>query len=105
MELLAWKAYKHPDLEIFLWRTAHGQEVDFLLNDCELAIKVKGSDRVHEGDLRYLTVMAEDGVPKKRLILSLGRQPRRLRDRFGRIEVCAWDYFLQALWSGEVLSA
>ena len=98
MELRAYQAYKNPDLPITYWRTSTGQEVDFLLGDKELAIEVKGSARVHEGDGRGLAALAEDGPVKKRLIVCLEKEPRKIRQD---LEICPWRQFVDRLWSGE----
>lgn len=98
MELRAYQAYKNPDLPITYWRTSTGQEVDFLLGDKDLAIEVKGSARVHEGDGRGLAALAEDGPVKKRVIVCLEKEPRKVhRD----LEICPWRLFIDRLWAGD----
>ena len=54
MELIAYQAYKNPELEITYWRTSTGYEVDFILNDMEVAIEVKTAKRIHETDIPFL---------------------------------------------------
>lgn len=98
MELRAYQAYRQPDVPITFWRTSAGQEVDFMLGDKELAIEVKGSARVHEGDVRALTALAEDGPVKHRVIVSLEQAPRTLSRG---IEVLPWQVFLDRLWNGD----
>lgn len=98
MELRAFQAYRSPDLPIAFWRTAAGQEVDFIVGDKHLAVEVKGSARVHDGDERALRVLAEDGPVRHRIIVSLEREARRLP---GGIEVLPWRMFLDRLWDGD----
>ena len=98
MEFKAYQAYRKPDLPVYFWRTSTGQEVDFILGDKELAVEIKGSARVHEGDARALTGLTEDGAVKKRVIVCLEKQPREIA---GGIEVIPWRLFLERLWSGE----
>jgi len=100
MELLAYRAYHAPELDIRYWRTSTGQEVDFLLDDRALAIEVKGSARVHEAELKSLTALGEDGSVKKRLVVSLETHPREVRDHLGPIVILPWRDFLAQLWSG-----
>ncbi len=61
MELMAFRAYRKRDLEVRYWRTSTGREVDFVLNDREIAIEVKTSARVADVALGSLTALAEDG--------------------------------------------
>lgn len=99
MELRAYQAYRAPDLPIAFWRTSTGQEVDFIVGDKELALEIKGSARVHEGDLRALTALLEDGPVKHCLLVCLEKQPRRI----GKIQILPWEMFLRRLWAGEFL--
>jgi len=100
MELRAYQAYRQPDLPITFWRTAAGQEVDFILGDKELAIEIKGSARVHDGDLRSLAALKEDGPVRRCVIVCLEDELRRL---FRGLEVLPWRLFLQRLWAGEFI--
>jgi predicted AAA+ superfamily ATPase len=100
MELKAYQAYRNPELEISFWRTAGGHEVDFILGDKELALEVKAGSRVHEGDTRALAALAEDGPVKRRVIVSLEREPRKFA---GGIEAEPWERFVRRLWAGEYL--
>lgn len=103
MELLAYRAYRAPELDIRYWRTSTGREVDFLLDDQALAIEVKASARVHAAELQSLTALSEDGLVKKRLVVSLETQPREVQDRFGPVSILPWREFLGQLWSGVLL--
>ncbi len=99
MELRAYQVYRAPDLPLTFWRTSTGQEVDFILGDKEAAIEIKGSARVHEGDLRALHALREDGPVKRRIVVCLEKQPRRTE---GGIEILPWRAFLAELWSGKL---
>ena len=100
MELRAYQAYREPEMPIRYWRTSSGQEVDFLLGEREVAIEIK-SGHVHEGDLRGLHALLQDGPVKKAIIVSLEKEPRRVA---GGIEILPWQEFLALLWSGNILS-
>jgi uncharacterized protein len=102
MELLAYQAYRSPDLPVTFWRTAHQQEVDFILGEREVALEVKSSSRVHQGDLKNLTVLGEDAPLRSRLVVCSELQPRKVNDRFGEIEILPWKEFLSRLWEGEI---
>lgn len=101
MELRAYQVYRAPDLPVTFWRTSTGQEVDFILGDKETAIEIKGSGRVHEGDLRALRALKEDGPVKRRIVVCLEKEPRQPG---GGIEILPWRIFLHELWSGKVVA-
>lgn len=103
MELIAYRAYRAPELDIRYWRTSTGREVDFLLDDRALAIEVKASARVHEAELKSLTALSEDGPVKQRIVVSLESHPREVRDRYGPILLLPWREFLQQLWAGALV--
>ena len=98
MELKAYQAYRNPDWPITFWRTSTGREVDFILGDKELAIEIKGSSRIHEGDLGGLQALLEDGPVKKCGLVGLEKQPRQLTKD---IEAIPWQLFVERLWHGE----
>lgn len=100
MEIRAYQAYVNPEMPIHYWRTSSGQEVDFLLGDREVAVKIK-SGKVHEGDLWGLHALLEDGPVKRAILVSMEKEPRRIA---GKIEVLPWQDFLERLWSGRILS-
>jgi len=99
MELMAYKAYRQAEMEIAFWRTSSNQEVDFIINDKELALEIKGSDKVHAGDVKGLKALLEDG-PVKQLVISCEREPRKVHEH---IQVLPWELFLKQLWSGELV--
>ncbi len=100
MELKAYQAYRNPDMPITFWRTSTGREVDFILGEKELAIEIKGSSRVHEGDIRSLQALIEDGPIKKRCLVCMEKQPRNLTNN---IQILPWQMFIEQLWNGELL--
>ena len=99
MELKAYQTYVNRELEIRFWRTAHGQEVDFILEDMAVAIEVKGSARVHDGDLRGLTTLAEEGPVGRRIVVCLEPEPRTVAQG---IEILPWSVFCARLWGGDL---
>ena len=98
MELKAYQAYRNPDLSIAFWRTSTGREVDFILGDKGLAVEIKGSARVHEGDARSLEALLDDGPVRNACIVSLEKQPRKLTKN---IDVIPWQVFLERLWQND----
>jgi predicted AAA+ superfamily ATPase len=100
MELIAYKAYVSPESEIRFWRTATQQEVDFIINDKELAVEIKSSARSDLSDCRHLTALSEDGPVKQRVLVTFDTEPKSFYDKFGLIEVVPWRDFLRRLWDG-----
>ena len=99
MELKAYQAYRNPELEIRYWRTSTGFEVDFILGEMDVAIEVKGSQRVHSNHIRGLRALLEEHSVKRAVIVSLEKHPRKLDPP---LEILPWKVFLEALWSGEL---
>ena len=99
MELKAYQAYRNPELDIRYWRTSTGFEVDFILDDMNVAIEVKGSHRIHSSHTKGLRALLEEHTVKRSVIVSLEKQLRKLDSS---IEVLPWQVFLEELWSGEL---
>ncbi len=99
MELLNYRRYREPDLDLRYWRTSTGMEVDFILGEMLAAVEVKASERVAEGQLGGLRALSEGHTPRRRVVVSLEREPRRLARG---IDVLPWQRFLEELWSGEL---
>ena len=97
MELKAYQAYRNPELDISYWRTSSGFEVDFILGDMNVAIEVKGSEKIHSGHTKGLKALLEEQTIDMAIIVSLEKQPRKLDPS---IEVLPWRVFLETLWSG-----
>lgn len=100
MELMNFRRCRVPELDIRFWRTSTGQEVDFVLGDMEVAIEVKGSERVHDGDLGGLRSLCGEHRVKRSLVVSLERAPRALEPN---IEILPWSVFLAELWGGTLI--
>ncbi len=94
-ELVAHRDYAGGS-PISCWRSASGYEVDFVLGD-HTAVELKAKDTVSTKDLRSLRALAEEGVMKRLLCVSLDRQPRQVDG----IQILPLTQFLQRLWAGE----
>lgn len=99
MEIMAYNRYKEKDFRIRYWRTKAGQEVDFVLGDGEVAIEVKGSQRVGYQDVHGLSAFQEKYKPGKSIVVS--------NERASRIEkgilFLPWRDFLEKLWAGKII--
>ena len=100
MEILGYRRYRAPDLDVRFWRTSTGYEVDFVLGDMAVAIEVKGSARVHDADLRGLRALVASHRPLQAVVVCLETVPRTVRPG---IAVLPWQLFLDRLWSGELV--
>jgi predicted AAA+ superfamily ATPase len=100
MEILAHRSYEELDYNVSFWRTKTGLEVDFVLGRGEVALEVKGSDRVDATDLRPLRAFVEEHRPKMAIVVCTERA-RRVHDG---IQLVPWREFLGMLWSGGIIS-
>jgi predicted AAA+ superfamily ATPase len=101
MELLNFRRYRSPEMEVRYWRTSTGLEVDFVVGDMDVALEVKGSSRVHSGDMRGLRALADSHTVRRSAIVCLEREPRI--DGSG-INVLPWSVFLEQLWGGDLVN-
>ncbi|MBF0387021.1 MAG: ATP-binding protein [Candidatus Omnitrophica bacterium] len=99
MELNAYRSYKERDFEINYWRTKSGIEVDFILNDGQVAIEVKGAARVDGAELTGLKAFIDEYKPQKAIVVSNERESRVAGD----IRIMPWRDFLARLWLGEIV--
>jgi len=99
MELMNFRRYRRPDLDIRFWRTSSGLEVDFVLGDMQTAVEVKGARRVHDGDLGGLRALRSSHRVQHSIVVSLESAPRRLECG---IEILPWAVFLERLWGGDL---
>lgn len=95
-ELIAHRDYEGGPSLTF-WRSASGFEVDFVLGD-HTAVELKAKDTVAARDLRSLRALGEEGILKRRICVSLDRQPRTVEG----IEIVPLTHFLERLQAGEL---
>jgi predicted AAA+ superfamily ATPase len=100
MEILAHRSYEALHYDVNFWRTKSGLEVDFILGGGEVAIEVKGTDRVDPAVLRPLRVFHEEQRPRKAIVVC---NERAARVHEG-IEILPWREFLNRLWAGKIVS-
>jgi predicted AAA+ superfamily ATPase len=100
-ELSAHSAYSNLYYDLAYWRLASGLEVDFIINDMELAIEAKSSAKITSDHLRGLRALTEDHPKvKRRILVSLEKQSRRTEDG---IELMSYKEFVKLLWSNELI--
>lgn len=99
-ELSAYSHYSGSYSELSYWRLASGIEVDFIVNNMEIAIEAKATRKVSASHLKGLRSLSEDhpGI-SKRIVVCLEEKPRTTDDR---IEILPARDFANRLWNGEI---
>ena len=100
-ELSAHRVYSDLYYDLRYWRLASGIEVDFVVNDMELAIETKSSPRIHSDHLRGLREIIKDHPElKRRIVVSLEERARKTEDG---IEIPPYSVFIKQLWAGVII--
>lgn len=98
-ELTTYAAYSESFAELSYWRLSTGAEVDFIVNDMELAVEAKATAKVTDHHLRGVRELARDHAEvRQRVVVSLEDRSRKTGD--GILVVPAGE-FVAALWRGE----
>ena len=100
MELMSYKKYKNPELDIHYWKTTSGFEVDFICGDMHTAIEVKSSNRIHKNHLKGLRALTEEHKVKNKMVVCLEREERLVEKN---IRILPWKIFLEKLWKKNLL--
>lgn len=100
MELAAHRSYHEAGYPIQFWRTKTGLEVDFVLGEGEVAIEVKGANRVDTRDLLPLQTFVEEYRPRQAIVVCNERVERV----HGSIKIKPWRQFLRELWEDKIIS-
>lgn len=103
LELMAYKKMNDKPFDITYWRTKTGLEVDFILDNAEIAIEVKISNRVRKTDLKGLLAFAQEHLTKRLYVVSTEPTARKVVHEDIQITVLPYKDFLQKLWAGELI--
>jgi predicted AAA+ superfamily ATPase len=99
-ELSAHNSYSEAFASLSYWRLASGIEVDFVVNDMQVAIEAKASSKVTADHLRGLRALIQDHPRvKQRVLVCLEPKSRRTED--GILVLPAAD-FCQRLHAGDL---
>jgi len=80
-ELCAHNAYREAFATLAYWRLAGGTEVDFVVNDMQVAIEAKAAGKISSDHLKGLRAVTQDHRRiKKRVVVCLEPKPRRTED-------------------------
>ena len=100
-ELNAYRVYSDLYYDLSYWRLASGIEVDFIINDMELAVEAKSSRKITSDHLRGLREVIKDHPKlKRRIVVSLEERARKTEDG---IEIMPAKAFADHLWSGALI--
>lgn len=97
-ELRAYLSYRNLDLDLCYWRSTTHQEVDVVVGT-ELAIEIKGTERIGERAARGLQALREEKLVRRYMVVS--RDP--VARTFDGIRAVPWQEFLHELWSDALL--
>jgi uncharacterized protein len=98
-EIAAYNAYHEAFARLSYWRLASGIEVDFVLNDVEIAIEAKATAKVTADHLRGLRNLPQDHPEvRHRIVVCLESKSRRTEDG---IRILPAREFCQRLNAGE----
>jgi len=100
MELSAYNSYNELDFGLNFWRTKSGLEVNFILGNGEVAIEVKGTNRVNNKILRGLKAFNDEYKPREALVVCNETEERIC----GEIRIVPYKKFLCDLWAGKILN-
>jgi predicted AAA+ superfamily ATPase len=80
-ELAAYNSYRERFARLSHWRLASGIEVDFVVNDLEVAIEAKATAKVTSDHLKGLRHLAQDHPRvRRRVVVCLEAASRRTED-------------------------
>ena len=100
MELMAYNGLHELDRPIQYWRSKTGLEVDFILDNGQVAIEVKLSPTPDAADLKGLRAFCDDYKPRHAIVVCQAARKRVLEcDNGVVIHILPWQDFLENLWS------
>jgi len=99
-EIRSYSHYTQLFSDFSYWRLTSGAEVDFIVNDMEVAIEAKATGKVNVDHLKWLRELIQEHPRlKKRIVVSLDGKRRKTEDG---IEILPYREFTQRLWAGDL---
>ena len=77
-----------------------GLEVDFFLGQGEVAIEIKGTQRVDKNDLKGLRAFVEEYRPREAMVVCNEKHVRKLVE----IRILPYRQFIHDLWNGLIIN-
>jgi predicted AAA+ superfamily ATPase len=103
-ELRAYLSYTNSRREFSYLRTYAGIEVDFVLDNGDLLIETKISDKIRKDDLRGLNYFAKDFSQARKILVCMEATRRNITQNQVTIEIYPYQEFLKELWAGSLFS-
>jgi uncharacterized protein len=101
-ELTAFNNYAEAFADLSYWRLSSGQEVDFVINDMEVAVEAKAVARIHADHLKGLRALQLDHPHiQRRVVVCLESKARRTEDG---IDILPFSRFSELLWEGALFA-
>jgi len=100
MEIKAFLGLNEIDLPIHYWRAKSGHEVDFILNNGDVAIEVKISPDPNLSSLKGLKAYCDDYQPSYAIVVCQAPRKRVINLGDHRVVMTPWEEFLENLWDG-----
>lgn len=99
-ELKSHSQYAELFYELSHWRLTTGQEVDFIVDDMQIAIEAKSSKHIDNRHLKGLRELTKDYPQvKQRIVVCLENKERVTDDG---IRILPAKLFCEFLWGGEI---
>ncbi len=95
-ELNAYNMYTEAFAEFYYWRLAGGMEVDFIINNMDIAIEAKSAQKITSRHLKGLRSLKVDHPEIKRRIIVCCEKKWRMTD--DEIEIIPAAQFTTMLW-------
>ena len=100
-ELRAHSQYTDKFYDISYWRLENGVEIDFILNDMEVAIECKSSQVIKSDHLKNMRILKQEKLNiKKSIVVCLEKKARRTEEG---IEILPALEFIKMLWEDGVI--
>jgi predicted AAA+ superfamily ATPase len=99
-ELNAYNMYTEAFADFYYWRLAGGTEVDFIVNDMQIAIEAKASEKITSKHLKGLRSLIVDHSNVGRRIIVCNE--KKLRTTEDNIEIIPAATFAGMLWDGQL---
>jgi predicted AAA+ superfamily ATPase len=98
-ELNAYNMYNEAVAEFYYWRLAGGTEVDFIINNMEIALEAKAAKKITTQHLKGLRSLTKDHPELKRAAVICCEDKYRITD--DHIEIIPAEKFTRMLWNSD----
>lgn len=100
-ELAAFSNYTDRFYDLSFWRLETGAEIDFIINNMEVAIEAKSSQQIRSDQLKNMRILLEEHPHVKKKIIVCTEKTSRITE--DGIEILSYNDFIEKLWTGEII--